>query len=105
MKPKGHSFEAHLKYTFSRYRLELCTQCHKPREEHTDGKCLFESTIFKSNELMDFFKLLVKDGGKLTITTGKYTMTQKIDAHSVSQNANVLLGDIRSDGDAFLEEK
>jgi hypothetical protein len=105
VKPKGHRFEAHLKYTFSRYRLEMCTQCNKPRDEHVDGKCIFESTIFKSHELMDFFELLLKSGGTLSITAGKHTMTQKIKAHSTNQTANGMLGDIRSDGDAFLEEK
>lgn len=83
----------------------MCTQCGKPQSEHAEGKCLFESTYFKQQELMAFFELLLKKGGTLSITAGKYTMTQKIGVAAVTQNANVMLGDIRSDGDAFLEEE
>lgn len=104
MKPAGHKFSASLKYTFSRYRMELCTQCGKSRDEHVDGKCLFESTIFKQNELMAFFEALLRKGGTLSIKAGKYTMTQKIKLPAVDQGANLVVGDLRSDGDAFLEE-
>lgn len=104
MKLHGHTFSANLKYTFSRYRLEHCKHCRKPREEHVDGKCLFEATIFKQNELMEFFELLMRKGGVLTLKVGRHSLSQKIRVPAVDQGANTVTGDIRTEGDAFLVE-
>lgn len=100
----GKKFNARIRYTFSRYSLETCTQCGKPTKEHVDGKCLFESTIFKQQEVLTFFEALIRKGGVLTITTGKQTLRQKIKALSMEQRANGVSGEILTDGDVFLEE-
>jgi hypothetical protein len=102
MKLKGHKFRADLKYTFSRYHLEGCTQCGKPEGEHADGKCLFESTIYRPNELLEFFELFMRKGGTLTLTVGTQTLTQKIHGVAIDQGANLVMGDFRSEGEAFL---
>jgi hypothetical protein len=104
MKPHGHKFSARLKYTFSRYGLEVCTQCRKTRDEHIDGKCLFESTVFKQHELMDFFELLMRKGGVLTIKVGRHALSQKIKVPAIDQGANTVSGEIQTEGDAFLGE-
>jgi hypothetical protein len=104
MKLHGHKFRADLKYTFSRYHLEGCTQCGKPEGEHAKGKCLFESTVYRPNELLAFFEELMRKGGVLTIKAGKQTLTQKITGTAVDQGANMVMGDIRVDGDAYLED-
>lgn len=104
MKPKGHRFSASLKYTFSRHNLEGCTQCGKSRNEHADGKCLFDSSVYKPSELLEFFELLLRKGGVLTLKAGAKTLTQKITVLAVDQGVNLAMGDIRSDGEAFLEE-
>jgi len=101
-KPPGHRFAASLKYTFSKYHLEECTQCGKPKAEHAEGKCLFESTVFRSNELLDFFELMMRKGGVLTLKVGTQTLTQKITVSAIDQGANMAMGDIRSEGEAFL---
>lgn len=102
MKLHGHKFRADLKYTFSRYHLEGCTHCGKKKEEHAAGKCLFESTVFRPSELLDFFELLMRKGGVLTLKVGTQTLTQKITVAAIDQGVNMVLGDIRSEGDAFL---
>jgi len=102
MKLHGHKFRADLKYTFSRYHLEGCTQCGKKKEEHAHGKCLFESTVFKPHELLEFFELLMRKGGVLTIKVGTKSLTQKINGAAIDQGVNMVMGDIRAEGEAFL---
>lgn len=101
-KPQGLKFHARLKYTFSRYSLEGCTRCGKKREEHVDGKCLFESTVFKQSELIDFFEHLLRTGGTIRIVAGKKVLTQKLHARAVDQGADLVIGDIETDGNAFI---
>jgi hypothetical protein len=100
----GKKFDARVQYRFSRFSLEGCAQCGKPQLEHADGECLFESTIFAQKELLTFFEALLRKGGVLTITTGKQTLRQKIQALSIDQRASGVTGEILTDGDAFLEE-
>ena len=104
MKLHGHKFRADLKYTFSRYHLEGCTQCGKPKEEHAHGKCLFESTVYRPKELLEFFELLMRKGGVLTIKVGAQTLSQKVGGVALDQGVNMVMGDIRTEGDAFLED-
>lgn len=101
-KPHGHRFTANLKYTFSRYHLEGCTQCGDPKEKHAEGKCLFESTVFRPSELLDFFELMMRKGGVLTLKVGTQILTQKITVSALDQGVNLAMGDIRSEGEAFL---
>jgi hypothetical protein len=104
MKPKGTKFSADLKYTFSRYSLEECQSCGKPKREHAGGKCLFESTIYRPSELLDFLELFMRRGGTLTLKVGNQTLTQKINGTAIDQGANLVMGDFRSEGDAYLGE-
>jgi len=104
MKLHGHKFSADLKYTFSRYHLEGCTQCGKKKEEHAKGKCLFESTVYRPNELLEFFELFMRKGGVLTLKVGTKTLMQKFGGVAVDQGANMVMGDFRAEGDAFLED-
>ena len=103
-KDTGHKFNAQLRYTFSKYALEPCANCGKKQDEHTDSKCLFDSTVFQPQSLMTFFKELIRNGGTMTIQTGNQTLHQKIKVYSVDQLANTVSGAIATEGDAFLEE-
>jgi len=102
MKLHGHKFSAGLKYTFSRYSLGECAQCGKTKEQHAQGQCLFESTVYQPHELLGFFELLMREGGVLTLKVGTQTLTQKITVNSIDQGVNFVLGDIQTAGDAFL---
>jgi hypothetical protein len=104
MKLHGHKFSADLKYTFSRFSLENCQKCGRPKREHAGEKCLFESTMYRPSELLDFFELFMRKGGTLTLKVGTQTLMQKVYGVAIDQGANLVMGDFRSEGDAFLQD-
>lgn len=77
---KQFPFSAHVDYAFDRVRVEICAHCNKLQKEHADGSCLFEASEFRIHELKEFFDYLIRHGGVLTLTSGPFTLTQKIGA-------------------------
>ncbi len=103
MKLHGHRFDAELRYTFHRHGIEGCQNCRQELEQHADGKCYFEATTYAPSELLDFFEKLLREGGVLTLKAGEFSLVQKIKAVEVSRDAAQVLGDIQTEGDAYLQ--
>lgn len=82
--------------------LSSCAHCGKMPDAHVDGKCLFEATEFSSHVLRDFFEDILYRGGNLTITSGKYTYTQRILSHAVDATPSQISGDLRTHGVSSL---
>jgi len=104
MKKKLHPFHASLTYTFTKAHLEVCANCGKAHAEHSEASCLFDSTVFRKQDLMRFFDHVMRHGGHIAIASGPFILKQAIKVQTVDTQAYRGQADIRTIGDAVLEE-
>jgi hypothetical protein len=69
-----------------------------------NNKCLFEPTQFEAHPLTEFFSDLLRNGGEFTITTGLYTLKQKMHGRAVDQLPSRVTADVDTVGPATLKE-
>jgi hypothetical protein len=100
---KRFLFAADLAYTFRQHQIDTCANCQKTRDQHSEDDCLFEASRFQQHQLKEFFEKVFTEGAEVTITTGHYTLKQRVAATAMDALEGRMTTDLRTSGDAYLE--
>ena len=95
--------EAEMNYSFDRIRLEVCASCGKLQREHAGKDCLFEASEYKIHALRQFLDQIIRHGGELTLTSGPFKLTQKVNASMWDQVVDSAKVNIYTHGDVTFE--